>query len=67
MTAQLYLALIATFFAVINGNAKVFTPRCMKNRNYQFFFIASAFISLGISSIAYRNAVRGITLLFFIT
>ncbi len=30
-------------------------------------FMASAFISFGISSIAYRNAVRGITALFRIT
>jgi hypothetical protein len=67
MTAQLYLALIATFFAVINGNPGEYKALFMKNMNYPSFFIAAALRSFGISSIAYRSAVRGITLLFLIT
>lgn len=67
MTAQLYLALIAMFFAGMNENAREYNGQCMKNRNYLSFFIASALRSFGISSIAYRSAVRGITILFFMT
>lgn len=67
MTIRLHPVLIATFFAVMNGNEGSHNVLSLKNSYYQSFFIASALRSLGISSIAYRSAVRGITLLFFIT
>ena len=38
-----------------------------KNPDYPSFFIASALRFFGISSIAYRSAVRGISFLCFIT
>ncbi len=51
---------------ILCGGVAVFGPEreCII---YRSFFIASAFSSPGISSIAYRSAVRGIVALCFIT
>jgi hypothetical protein len=62
----LNLAINAGFFAGMK-NGRNTSVSGMKNRDYQSFTIASAFRFPGISSMAYRSAVRGITLLFFIT
>jgi hypothetical protein len=50
-----------------SGFAGEYNSLCMKNLNYPFFFIASDLRCFGISSIAYRSAVRGISFLCLIT
>ena len=52
--------------AAILRNPPERTNRPGHRRPHQSFFITSAFRSLGISSMAYRSAVRGISLLFCI-
>jgi len=50
-----------------SGFAGEYNALCTKNPDYPSFFIASALRFFGISSIAYRSAVRGISFLCFIT